>query len=142
MKTSSAPHPGITKVLRNLTVVIAASFLAGLMASWARPTQVPPTKIMPAAQSAEEARLVEAWRISMAQTPLPKKGAFEATYPSKEWPRFRAQGAALSIPTSVRAKTLHRRRRERCLSPGAHWTHILGDRLFCQRQCDEREWPE
>ena len=60
MKTlTRPPHPGITKVLRNLTVVIAASFLAGLVASWARPTQVPPTKIMPAAQSAEEARLVE-----------------------------------------------------------------------------------
>ena len=27
----------------------------------------------------------------MAQTPLPKKGAFEATYPSKEWREVPAQ---------------------------------------------------
>jgi hypothetical protein len=33
----------------------------------------------------EQARLLKAWRISMAQTPLPKKGCFEASYPSIEW---------------------------------------------------------
>jgi hypothetical protein len=37
------------------------------------------------AKSTEKARLLEAWRISMAQIPLPKKGSFEASYPSKEW---------------------------------------------------------
>jgi hypothetical protein len=36
-------------------------------------------------KSTEKARLLEAWRISMAQIPLPKKGCFEASYPSKEW---------------------------------------------------------
>ena len=36
-------------------------------------------------KSTEQARLLEAWRISMAQIPLPKKGCFEASYPSKEW---------------------------------------------------------
>lgn len=39
----------------------------------------------PGTKSTEEARLLEAWRNSMAQIPLPKKGCFEATYPSKEW---------------------------------------------------------
>jgi hypothetical protein len=36
-------------------------------------------------KSAENVKLLEAWRISMAKTPLPKKGCFEASYPSKEW---------------------------------------------------------
>lgn len=36
-------------------------------------------------ERAEQARLLKAWRISMMQIPLPKKGCFEASYPSKEW---------------------------------------------------------
>jgi hypothetical protein len=40
---------------------------------------------IPRTNSTEQARLLEAWRISMAQIPLPKKGCFEASYPSKEW---------------------------------------------------------
>jgi hypothetical protein len=36
-------------------------------------------------RTSDEAKLVEAWRISMAQIPLPKKGSFEASYPNKEW---------------------------------------------------------
>jgi hypothetical protein len=33
----------------------------------------------------KEARLRKAWRESIAKTPLPKKGTFEASYPDKEW---------------------------------------------------------
>jgi hypothetical protein len=36
-------------------------------------------------ERAEQARLLKAWHISMMQIPLPKKGCFEASYPSKEW---------------------------------------------------------
>jgi hypothetical protein len=36
-------------------------------------------------RDSEQARLLKAWRISMAQIPLPKKGSFEASFPGKEW---------------------------------------------------------
>lgn len=39
----------------------------------------------PGMKNTEQAKLLEAWRISMVQTPLPKKGCFEASYPSKVW---------------------------------------------------------
>ncbi len=45
----------------------------------------PATTATPEPKSAEQTRLLEAWRSSMAKVPLPKKGTFEATYPSKEW---------------------------------------------------------
>ena len=35
--------------------------------------------------SPEELRLRDTWRVSMAQVPLPKKGCFQSSYPSKEW---------------------------------------------------------
>jgi von Willebrand factor type D domain len=35
--------------------------------------------------SPEELRLRDEWRVSMAQVPLPKKGCFLSSYPSKEW---------------------------------------------------------
>ena len=97
MKTSSPLHPGITKVLRKLTVLTAASLLAGLLSSCGTPVEPPATASTQKAQDAEKAqdagkaqgvekaRLLEAWRTSMAQVPLPKKGTFEAHYPSKEW---------------------------------------------------------
>ncbi len=36
-------------------------------------------------QSARHVRLLEAWRDSMTRIPLPKKGAFKASYPNKAW---------------------------------------------------------
>jgi len=50
-----------------------------------RSTPKPATRATLQTKSAEQARLLETWRISMAQTPLPKKGSFKASYPSKEW---------------------------------------------------------
>jgi hypothetical protein len=47
--------------------------------------QIKTDSTVPGTKSTEQARLLKAWRISMAQTPLPKKGCFEASYPSKEW---------------------------------------------------------
>jgi hypothetical protein len=47
--------------------------------------RAPATTNTLATNSTEQARLLEAWRESMAQIPLPKKGCFEASYPSKEW---------------------------------------------------------
>jgi hypothetical protein len=35
--------------------------------------------------SADELRLRDDWRVSLAQVPLSKKGCFQASYPSKEW---------------------------------------------------------
>ena len=35
--------------------------------------------------SPEELRLLDEWRVSMAQVPLPGKGCFQSEYPSKEW---------------------------------------------------------
>jgi hypothetical protein len=50
-----------------------------------RPTPAPAITITLGTNSTEQARLLEAWRISMARIPLPKKGCFEASYPGKEW---------------------------------------------------------
>jgi hypothetical protein len=48
--------------------------------------QIKADSTIPGTKSTEQARLLKAWRISMMQTPLPKKkGCFEASYPSKEW---------------------------------------------------------
>ena len=49
------------------------------------PTPAPATTTTLGTDSPEQARLLEAWRVSMAQIPLPKKGTFEASYPSNEW---------------------------------------------------------
>jgi VWD domain-containing protein len=48
-------------------------------------TTAPVATPTPETKSTEQARLLEAWRVSMAQTPLPKKGTFEASYPNKQW---------------------------------------------------------
>jgi hypothetical protein len=49
------------------------------------PASAPATTTTPGTNSTEQARILKAWRISMAHIPLPKKGCFEASYPSKEW---------------------------------------------------------
>jgi hypothetical protein len=41
--------------------------------------------------SSEEAANREAWRKSMAQHPLPKKGCFKASYPNREWKEVACQ---------------------------------------------------
>src|SRR5262249_13680947 len=78
-------HEDLTEDLRKLLTI--ASLLTGLLISCgsspARGDDKPETK------AAEEARLRETWRISMARVPLPKKGCFEASYPHKEWREVR-----------------------------------------------------
>jgi hypothetical protein len=56
----------------NLTSVVMAFFLVLAAGSLALSAET------------EKARL-ETWRVSMARIPLPKKGAFEASYPNKVW---------------------------------------------------------
>ena len=50
-----------------------------------RPTPAPTTTTTLTTNTPDQARLLRAWRMAMAQIPLPKKGCFEATYPSKAW---------------------------------------------------------
>jgi hypothetical protein len=89
VKISHAPRAGITKFLRILTTAI---FLAGVWSSCAAPPEATntrgtaaPTPSPATDQKSEESRLLDDWRISMAQVPLPKKGCFQSSYPSKEW---------------------------------------------------------
>ena len=93
---------------------------------------MPNDSTIPVTKGTEQAKLLEAWRISMAQIPLPKKGSFEASYPSKEW---REVPSAKARPYPLLPR--------RSLRPGAYRVHFLGDRFFCQRHWrDEREWAE
>jgi len=69
MKKSSAPRKGITKAFH---ILATAGFLAGLLSAC--------VAVQP---SPEESHLRQEWRDAMAQTPMPKPGCFEATYPSR-----------------------------------------------------------
>ena len=86
MKYSSSAR---TRVARFLSVMFAASLLAGLMASFAaraqQPTEPTPAPSAAPQPSAEEAAKREAWRATIARTPAPKKGCFTASYPNPEW---------------------------------------------------------
>jgi hypothetical protein len=80
MKTSSASVEGVTKVLRNLTLLAVASLLIGLLFA------LPKAMTAQGEKAAEEDKLRQAWHDEMVKTPHPKKtGTFEATYPKKEW---------------------------------------------------------
>jgi hypothetical protein len=76
MKISNVPREGLTKVLRLFTT---ASLLAVLLSSCAR------VQVSPTVQPSPEPSQLREWRESMAEVPVPKKGCFEASYPSKEW---------------------------------------------------------
>lgn len=84
----------LRQVTSALRLIITVSFLAGILSSCSAPpettnTQGMPTPVEartnPTPQMSEEARLQEDWRISIAQTPLSKKGCFQSSYPSKDW---------------------------------------------------------
>jgi hypothetical protein len=78
-----------TRVARFLSVIFAASLLAGPMSSFAaraqQPTEPAPAPSAAPQPSAEEAAKREAWRATIARTPAPKKGCFTASYPNAEW---------------------------------------------------------
>ena len=83
MTSPSGSHAGVRRVVR---ILIAASIFMGFYPASAIPA--PQGKAGPPSKeklSAEEVRLRTDWRIAMAQVPLPKKGCFQAAYPSKEW---------------------------------------------------------
>jgi len=50
-----------------------------------RSTPAPTSRATLQTKGAKQTRVLEAWRDSMRQIPLPKKGSFKASYPSKEW---------------------------------------------------------
>jgi len=98
MKFSISLCQGITQIL---LVITAASVLTGLFPPYATSAQPEETTKPGAPNSAkpkaafaphateqlspEEIKLRERWQKSMSQVPLPKKGCFESSYPSKEW---------------------------------------------------------
>jgi hypothetical protein len=58
-------------------MLIVSILASGAIAAVAKPAA--------AAVSREDKRKFEAWRKSMGRTPLPKKGCFQASFPSTEW---------------------------------------------------------
>ena len=68
-----------------MVFMAATAFMAASPHAVAQTTAAPSPPPTNQQRSPEEARLREEWRISMAQVPLPKKGCFEAAYPSREW---------------------------------------------------------
>jgi hypothetical protein len=76
MNTPDNQRKGIKKILR----ILAIAFLTWLLLSCgpAKPTED-----------------LDAWHITMAQIPMPKKGCFESSYPSKEWKEV----ACVATPT-------------------------------------------
>jgi hypothetical protein len=87
MKILISGRESVGKILRILTaasVLTAAGILTGHLSPRAISQETPPP---PANEklSPEELRLREDWRASMAQVPMPKKGCFESSYPSREW---------------------------------------------------------
>lgn len=76
------------RVLAALILILSAAVMAFMAASphaVAQQTTAPTPQADAGQLSAEESRLREDWRISMEKAPLPKKGCFESSYPSKEW---------------------------------------------------------
>jgi hypothetical protein len=85
MKYSSSAR---TRVVRFVSVVFAASLLAGPISSFAARAQATAPTPAPSAApqpSAEEAAKRKEWGSAMARTPAPKKGCFTASYPKTEW---------------------------------------------------------
>ena len=103
MQTMSVSHPARERRKKVLGIMIAAALFSGPLSSVAasaqsnaptsanpaavpvRPleTTSPPVALRPEEQQRRQKR--EEWEQAMQQTPLPKKGCFEAYYPNKEW---------------------------------------------------------
>lgn len=84
MKTSSSWRRGVAKRLRSVMVFVAVGLLAWGFSSCVNPPSHGAASTS-STHSSEQAKQLEAWRVSMTKVPLPKKGTFEATYPDKQW---------------------------------------------------------
>ncbi len=90
MKTSRSARGRATKILGVMVVASLLPWLVSNHASAAEPG-APESKgsatptLATAKPSPEEAAKQKAWRESMSQAPLPKKGCYEATYPDSQW---------------------------------------------------------
>jgi hypothetical protein len=76
------------RVARFVSVIFAASLLAGPISSFAARAQATAQTPAPSAAphlSAEELAKRKAWRATIARTPAPQKGCFAASYPKTEW---------------------------------------------------------
>ena len=98
MKTSNSPRGGSTKTRCILSIAI---FLAGLLSSCSAAHEA--TTGTPGPQTSAEARLYEDWRTSMTQVPLPKKGCFQSSYPSKEWREVQCSRTKVAYPMPPRS---------------------------------------
>jgi hypothetical protein len=76
------------RIPRFLSIMFAASLLAGPISSFAARAQATAPTPAPSAApqpSAEELAKRKAWGATIARTPAPKKGCFTASYPKTEW---------------------------------------------------------
>jgi hypothetical protein len=89
MKTSSAWLDEVSKVLWTLTLTLIAAVSLCIGLAFALPEATTTAETQPS----KEARLREAWRVSMAKVPLPNKGTFVATYPNKQWKEVKSAKA-------------------------------------------------
>ena len=88
--SSSSARRRVTRVLR---IMVTAGLLSGFLSSLTASAQpAPPSPQATPAQTAPQAASQpppamsqEDWHATMSRTPLPKKGCFNATYPSMEW---------------------------------------------------------
>ena len=76
---------------RTASLLTAMSLLVGLLSSCTEPSSPPATSTETTTPTPQDtlgsahARRLEAWRASMVRIKLPKKGAFEASYPDTVW---------------------------------------------------------
>ena len=76
------------RVVTFLSIILAGNLRSGLLSSFAAGAQPNEPTLAPSvapSPSAGEAAKREAWRVTIAGTPAPKKGCFTASYPNTEW---------------------------------------------------------
>lgn len=72
---------GSMKNMITRLLLLVFTYIAYIGVSAAQTTPPPSNQ----QSSPEELRLLDEWRVSMAQVPLPGKGCFQSEYPSKQW---------------------------------------------------------
>src|SRR5437660_9189355 len=90
MKISGTFCEDYTKVFRKLMILTAVSIFTALFSSCATAPQPGATATAtatptPARQLSEEEKQRKGWGDQMLRKPAPKKGCFDAAYPSTEW---------------------------------------------------------